>query len=50
MRFCFKVFYTDGQGFCWAQDPYKTIKARSKEKAMQKFKKKYPELTPLYVI
>lgn len=50
MRFCFKVFYSDGQDFCWAQSPYKIIKARNVEEAIQKFEKKYPELIPLYVI
>lgn len=47
MSYSYKVYYFDNNRNDWKNgEDYKLIKAKTKEQAIEKFKKKYPQYKP----
>ena len=49
MTFTFRVYYEDDSLYTYGQERSKLIRAKNKEQAMERFKKKYG-VDPLYAV
>lgn len=49
MKFTFKVYYEDDSLYCYGTIRRKLVRAKTKEKAMERFKEKYG-IDPLYAV
>ena len=49
MTFTFRVYYEDDSSFSYGKDRSKLVRAKNKERAMERFRDKYG-ITPLYAV